>query len=1205
MSIFRQRLERGRKEGQSANALQPEETALGNGGILGSSPILSATVTERSVILPPQIAEPLGDAPKGTGFPVAEHRSTFNPRSSATRLKLSAPLDAVQSAREVPHDALRSSAHGGPPTTTSIDLGAIERENLEKIRNMSKEDIERELSELAGAFDPDLLDFLKDRAEKKLTGRTGQTQNATITENTVDLQSPMGGHVAQATIVEPDQEKGPRPLLPAEKQPLAIPTLEDLRKYFPNEQLVNEKLRWTIDGPSPPSFDGNSDLLAPEKSHGVVFTTRFNLSGQPISPQVALSLPSTLALHHHADDPHSAGYTVTELLTLARSKVAAQKAVAGRAVAGVVTWCGMKTAGGSDSNNDWLSIEDATKILNHMLVQLSVPAVAVTFAADANTSVSVVGLQMILALIDASDLIIHNNEESFSTITELERVLHEDLWCGAVGIVELANPKYRMDLLQRLESTITNSDESHSATRTPSDPISGLLASSPVSLQSVLQSFLSTPESLVDKNILLEVVLKIAVRSPSFVQGFVSVLHSHCLTSNWPASVEKDTLRLETTLLILIVYLCGSVGDTPAYTVITSGTVTTLLRFLVTPVSQLSHIHIQHLVILLFRILFNRSPGTEEFSTLLRPVRDLVVSESVTIIRSLDGAPLAAWIGVLREMLGWAQRVDRRNAESSTDLGDEVIADEEDDARVQGGPAVAALCDELRPSLTICMTLTEKVFSSLGQPENVVLCSSLMIFLAAFFDASILVRPEKKKAREVLETWSKQTSSSGHLRREDCDRDATFLAAVLGLSAAVACKSLPNDDISFVARQVLKLQVCQRQKQGFSVWEVMRSRATRVFLSKWILYPHNNLPSPMRFATGYTTFWAFLPGEEELARAVGRSILYPSVLGGVLSSELCKLPFPNDYELDVGMFDALYWSKDGPNFGRASEGDEGDWNTWLPIKWNWPLQPLRQMVGAATEVNMIVVPVALAGWLESLSTQLDFSEILEPWGSDERSPSKLSTLLSTFLVRIPVDMEDGGGPEAPSEGAYRDSTVSALLGHFATKTFPHTRLDYDEALFSDVLTAFLQEAYGDRTFSIFVLRTLTCLNAAWWLSFWNNLVDQGSSKWRYAFREVKVGDIEFQPLREHLLGGKVQRSSFGGPGYDDVLRAIMSALGVLGEWDFEDRTGVEIDQWEGLYAIAVDLVCHDHPNVDSKWDGLPESVQRDIALYSKSHVSNF
>jgi hypothetical protein len=55
---------------------------------------------------------------------------------------------------------------------------------------------------------------------------------------------------------------------------------------------------------------------------------RFDFKGTLLPPSVARSIPSDRGLHHHADAPEAAGYTIPELAVLSRSAVPAQRCMA-------------------------------------------------------------------------------------------------------------------------------------------------------------------------------------------------------------------------------------------------------------------------------------------------------------------------------------------------------------------------------------------------------------------------------------------------------------------------------------------------------------------------------------------------------------------------------------------------------------------------------------------------------------------------------------------------------------------------------------------------------------------------------------------------------------------------------------------------------------------------------------------------------------
>lgn len=85
------------------------------------------------------------------------------------------------------------------------------------------------------------------------------------------------------------------------------------RRFFPSAASHDPSLAWIEAGDS----GSTSDPANP--------TLRFDLSGSLIAPEVSLTLPTHLGLHHHAEGSH-AGYTLDDLFLLSRSTVPAQRA---------------------------------------------------------------------------------------------------------------------------------------------------------------------------------------------------------------------------------------------------------------------------------------------------------------------------------------------------------------------------------------------------------------------------------------------------------------------------------------------------------------------------------------------------------------------------------------------------------------------------------------------------------------------------------------------------------------------------------------------------------------------------------------------------------------------------------------------------------------------------------------------------------------
>jgi hypothetical protein len=100
--------------------------------------------------------------------------------------------------------------------------------------------------------------------------------------------------------------------------------LDDLHKtYFPNMAHDPTKLTWMQ-----PANTSENAPYDPTASNIEPKDLRFDFNGQLIPPSLAATLPTTLGLHHHADAPSAAGYTISELARLARSAFPAQRCIA-------------------------------------------------------------------------------------------------------------------------------------------------------------------------------------------------------------------------------------------------------------------------------------------------------------------------------------------------------------------------------------------------------------------------------------------------------------------------------------------------------------------------------------------------------------------------------------------------------------------------------------------------------------------------------------------------------------------------------------------------------------------------------------------------------------------------------------------------------------------------------------------------------------
>lgn len=262
-------------------------------------------------------------------------------------------------------------AADAPPAS---EAQRIHQENLSTIASLLPEEIEAERAELLATISPDLLASLAKRAqgkdwkEKSLDDTT--VRRALQRTTSSPLLKPALKLAPGTPLVAPSTPKSvrfePTTLVNYPGEPLPDPEWEDVdylddvaptaeeaeavdaaaadliaqlhfpkppqpqlelddpdfhrklhEKYFPELPVEVEKLKWMAPAPAVASLLYDSLKLM-----------RFDFHGDIVPPELAAEVPGHLGLHHHAEQPLMAGYTLEELAQLARSTVPSQRLVA-------------------------------------------------------------------------------------------------------------------------------------------------------------------------------------------------------------------------------------------------------------------------------------------------------------------------------------------------------------------------------------------------------------------------------------------------------------------------------------------------------------------------------------------------------------------------------------------------------------------------------------------------------------------------------------------------------------------------------------------------------------------------------------------------------------------------------------------------------------------------------------------------------------
>jgi hypothetical protein len=306
------------------------------------------------------------------------------------------------------------------PPTLQDDKKSIDEENRRQLAAMSDAQIQQEREELMEQMDPGLLQRFLRRAnieEDTQTGDNEAASSAPVSDEktskprksvsfdipeTAPVSSKPATPTAQSHSLPKSLSKTlpphprnedlppssiPKDLHPASQRPSLDPaTLEtfhfpqptrpmpvldpsapsflaDLQShYFPEIAQDPSTLSW-LQPLSADEEDPDSTSAYHPASSAISMAPsaiRFSLTGTILAPETSLSLPTTMGLHHHGDDPHAAGYTIPELAILSRSTFPAQRCIAWQVVGRILFRLGRAEfgeRGGQLSEGLWNVIE--------------------------------------------------------------------------------------------------------------------------------------------------------------------------------------------------------------------------------------------------------------------------------------------------------------------------------------------------------------------------------------------------------------------------------------------------------------------------------------------------------------------------------------------------------------------------------------------------------------------------------------------------------------------------------------------------------------------------------------------------------------------------------------------------------------------------------------------------------------------------------
>ena len=311
------------------------------------------------------------------GFPVPKDRFTrhFGSRRAA------AAAAAVAAAEP---EAAAAAATAATPTAGDVLQDDAQREGKSMFNRMTEEEKTEAAEEARGMLRPDIIAMLRRRKEPKgaSTKRGGggvhpsaAAQRVRFVPPPPQQQQQQAHHPSAAASAATDFTRHGRStgLSAAAKaneadsaellRRMATLTSEGQLHALAEEMLPaseREKLRWitgaaAMGGGELRAAAADEQLLVPPPLHSA---PRVDLRGNVVGTgsSTAAADPRDASLHHHGDEPERPGYTEGELLTLAGSAVAAQRAMALTAIAPVLrrrhTWERCLSIDGADGGDD-------------------------------------------------------------------------------------------------------------------------------------------------------------------------------------------------------------------------------------------------------------------------------------------------------------------------------------------------------------------------------------------------------------------------------------------------------------------------------------------------------------------------------------------------------------------------------------------------------------------------------------------------------------------------------------------------------------------------------------------------------------------------------------------------------------------------------------------------------------------------------------
>ncbi|KAG4304638.1 hypothetical protein PORY_002031 [Pneumocystis oryctolagi] len=206
----------------------------------------------------------------------------------------------------------------------------ISKENMQNISRMTPDEIKNAKEELMTSLNPKLIEKLMqkkglDKDVDDVMNKFEKNMHFSYPDQYTSNTFPIFSNEKEQESILSTNIHFPAPPSFKDLDPDSPDFLEQLHsKYFPDLPVDPSKLAWMI----PPTkaedemeYHESMSEIAPE-------SIRFDFNGNILTPRISRQIPMKIGLHHHADAPLAAGYSIPELAHLSRSTFPSQRCIA-------------------------------------------------------------------------------------------------------------------------------------------------------------------------------------------------------------------------------------------------------------------------------------------------------------------------------------------------------------------------------------------------------------------------------------------------------------------------------------------------------------------------------------------------------------------------------------------------------------------------------------------------------------------------------------------------------------------------------------------------------------------------------------------------------------------------------------------------------------------------------------------------------------